>query len=94
MEQGKKRFGPLVSARPIISNILDFKIMQLKKMSLKEIQGILSRDEMKKIMAGSGSNKCDQSCSSNSDCDPHGGTCQYCDVNTAWDNDKFCYSTT
>lgn len=28
--------------------------MKPKKMSLKEIQGVLSRDEMKKIMAGSG----------------------------------------
>jgi hypothetical protein len=30
------------------------KIMKLKKMSLKEISGVLSREEMKKIMAGSG----------------------------------------
>lgn len=32
--------------------------MKTKKMSLKEIQGVLSRAEMKKIMAGSGGGGC------------------------------------
>lgn len=30
--------------------------MELKKMNLKDIQGALSREDMKKIMAGSGGN--------------------------------------
>lgn len=37
-------------------------------MSLANIQGKLSRAEMKKIMAGSGGNCNTYSCSSNSDC--------------------------
>lgn len=39
--------------------------MKTEKMSLANIQGKLSRTEMKKVMAGSGSCK---SCSKNSDC--------------------------
>lgn len=36
--------------------------MQTKKMSLANIQGKLSRSEMKKIMAGSGGGKCGDDC--------------------------------
>lgn len=42
--------------------------MQTKKISLKEIKGVLSRDEMKKIMAGSGTVPYMGTCTSDSDC--------------------------
>ncbi len=43
--------------------ILNLKKMETKKMSLANIQGRLSRKEMKNIMAGSGGAKCDSLCS-------------------------------
>ncbi len=46
--------------------------MQTKKMSLANIEGKLSRVEMKNIMAGSGSGGC---CASDSNC---GGNAPYC----------------
>jgi len=62
--------------------------MQTQKMSLANIKGKLSRDEMKKIMAGSGGgNKCNVACTSNANCD---STCGSCEVNTNWNNQKFC----
>ena len=52
--------------------------MQTKKMSLANIQGKLSRTEMKKIMAGSGSgSNCSDSCSSDSDCNGD-NSCHHC----------------
>lgn len=43
--------------------------MKTKKMSLANIQGKLSRAEMKQIMAGSGGESCNTYwCSTNSDC--------------------------
>jgi hypothetical protein len=59
----------------------------MKKMTFQNIKNILSRDEMKKIMAGSG-NLCStetQSCAEDSDCGTscqciiaQGGTCKAC----------------
>lgn len=50
--------------------------MKTKKMNLNEIKGVLSRDEMRKIMAGSGSNGCPtKACTADTDCD---GFCDYC----------------
>jgi len=46
--------------------------MQTQKMSLANIQGKLSRAEMKKIMAGSGG-QCGSGCSGS--CTLHGGPC-------------------
>lgn len=51
--------------------------MKQTKMSLVNIQGKLSRAEMKNIMAGSGSN-CSDSCTSDSDCNGTGNTCNHC----------------
>ena len=48
--------------------ILNFKKMPTKKMSLANMQGKLSRAEMKKIMAGSGVISCGEGCSSGTDC--------------------------
>jgi hypothetical protein len=48
-----------------ILKLLNFKTMQTKKMSLANIQGKLSRAEMKNIMAGSGDGSgCNSSCDS------------------------------
>ena len=54
--------------------------MKKNKMSLANIQGKLSRAEMKNIMAGSGSSgsNCNSSCSSDSDCDGTDNTCHHC----------------
>jgi len=50
------------------------------KMSLANLQGKMSRKEMKNIMAGSvGSMPCDHKCSSDSDC---GSNCQRCHQTT------------
>ena len=43
--------------------------MQTKKMSLANIQGKLSRTEMKKIMAGSGTPECGWGCLGPKDCE-------------------------
>ena len=42
--------------------------MKIIKMSLANIQGKLSRTEMKNIMAGSGSAYCGQTCINNDSC--------------------------
>ena len=42
----------------ILFNLKNFKKMQTKKMSLANIQGKLSRTEMKNIMAGTGGSNC------------------------------------
>ena len=51
--------------------------MKTKKMSLANIQGKLSRAEMKKIMAGSGGacpyTACDLNCNSQNNCKCYGG---------------------
>jgi len=44
----------LKNEKQTILNVQKLKIMKPKKISLKEIKAVLSRDEMKKIMAGSG----------------------------------------
>jgi len=51
--------------------------MNIKKMSFKGIQNVLSRAEMKMIMAGSGAN-CSARCGSNSDCNGTDNTCHHC----------------
>lgn len=58
--------------------------MKTKKMSLANIQGQLSRLEMKKIMAGSSCGSCcftTATCSANEQCSPYGGYGCYC-----WNN--------
>jgi hypothetical protein len=56
--------------------------MKTLKMSLENIQGKMSRKEMRNIMAGSGGSysKCTKSCSTNSDCSnfPNSSTCNTC----------------
>lgn len=58
--------------------------MKTKKMSLANIQGKLSRAEMKNIMAGSGSDNCPTTCTSscssanNCRCCWGNGSNQYC----------------
>lgn len=42
--------------------------MKLLKMSLENIQGKMSRNEMRNIMAGSGGTNCNSICRSNTDC--------------------------
>lgn len=49
--------------------------MQTKKMSLANMEGKLSRTEMKNIMAGTGGNQCNVYCTLNSQCD---STCSNC----------------
>jgi len=61
--------------------------MKTEKLSLKGIKNVLSRAEMKKIMAGSGSDGCGNGCYSDAYCPFCGrcvssfgtsfGTCQY-----------------
>ena len=56
--------------------------MKTEKMSFKNIKDVLSRDEMKGIMAGSGSGSCSASpnCCSQKSCScPNGGTCSSTD---------------
>lgn len=61
--------------------------MKTTKMSLANIQGKLSRTEMKNIMAGSGS-----FCKSEgSPCGPNGATCMY--ENTEWNTESGCCCT-
>jgi hypothetical protein len=62
----------------IILKLLNFKTMQTKKMSLANIQGKLSRNEMKNIMAGlsdggdGGDDGGATACTQNSDCPSNG----------------------
>ncbi len=65
--------------------------MKTQKMSLANMQGKLTRTEMKNIMAGSGSSGCDSSCNgsctvscggieyTNGNCKAGGGRC-YCTI--------------
>jgi hypothetical protein len=53
--------------------------MKKTKMSLANIQGKLSKDEMKKIMAGSGHSLCGQWCESEYDCRWMGTSCGKCE---------------
>jgi predicted Zn-ribbon and HTH transcriptional regulator len=57
--------------------------MKNLKMNLENIQGKLSRNEMRKIMAGSGggSNRCNYFCNSDSECD---STCPSCKSMNNW----------
>ena len=57
--------------------------MQTTKMSLANIQGKLSRPEMKNIMAGSGSGSC--ACGSDRDC---GAGAPHCNKNKSCDDGK------
>lgn len=51
--------------------------MTRQKMSLANIQGKLSRAEMKMIMAGSGAPSCGEMCAKNSDCSDN-ISCPHC----------------
>jgi hypothetical protein len=61
--------------------------MKIKKMNFENIKGMLSRDEMKKIMAGSGS-QCGVVCSDLFSCDLPGGYTGHCHISAANGN---CY---
>ena len=66
-------------------NRLNFKKMQTKKMSLANIQGKLSRAEMKNIMAGSGiSSSCGSvsNCSTGTECTFENGKKGKCGLHT------------
>jgi hypothetical protein len=52
--------------------------MKKTKMSLANIQGKLTKQEMKKIMAGSGQSKCGEWCQSTYDCLWLGQSCNKC----------------
>jgi 4-diphosphocytidyl-2C-methyl-D-erythritol kinase len=60
--------------------------METKKMTLANVQGKLSRAEMKNVMAGSGG-KCLTFCQTDSDCGSdcpkckQGGTAKFCEMN-------------
>ena len=67
--------------------------MQTKKMSLANMQGKLSRSEMKNIMAGSGSGSCTASCPSASlTCTSPTGSCgiSYWRNSITCDNIEYC----
>ena len=58
--------------------------MQTQKMSLANIKGMLSRVEMKNIMAGSGTGYCGDKCFNNDDC-KESSMCKTCG------SDKKCF---
>ncbi len=62
--------------------------METKKMSLANIQGKLTRAEMKKIMAGAEGeeNSCNVGCSANKDCTK---VCLKCELAPNWPQ-NFC----
>ena len=67
------------------STLLNYQIMKTLKMSLENIQGKMSRIEMRNIMAGimveesNGGGVCGSKCSKSSDCGQGGQyTCSHC----------------
>ena len=62
--------------------------MKTLKMSLANIQGKLSRAEMKKVMAGSGSDNCNNYCDNDKDC--NGGMCPKCHPISNWAGKNMC----
>lgn len=61
--------------------------LQALKLGAKEL---LTREQLKNLMGGSGGsgNKCNVSCSSDSDCD---SVCPNCEKNTNWGDNYYCY---
>ena len=59
--------------------------MKTEKMSFKNIKDVLSRDEMKSVMAGSGTDSCPQACSGDSskNCYRNTSLACVCNVNSS-----------
>ena len=66
---------------------LKLKKMKTVKMSLANLQGKMSRKEMKNIMAGSGSDDCNTFCDSDSQCRVK---CHTCKPIPNWAGKKAC----